>query len=89
MLRLVDMKLSFQNCRLVKAGLLLGLVGGTPNNKFSSSEPSNFDVNTDYVKCESKGGVNIRSDIHVLMVGDPGQNNSQILVNQSYSDIFE
>jgi DNA helicase MCM8 len=44
---------------LVKAGLLLGLFGGTKN------------------QTDSK--VNVRSDIHVLIVGDPGLGKSQML----------
>jgi DNA helicase MCM8 len=42
---------------LVKVGLLLGLVGGT---KRVPSSPA------------GAGGVNIRHNIHILLIGDPG-----------------
>lgn len=45
---------------IVKAGLLLGLLGGTPNPPSETSIP-------------------VRSDIHVLVVGDPGMGKSQLL----------
>lgn len=48
---------------LVKGGLLLGLFGGTKNQRNSK--------------------VNVRSDIHVLIVGDPGLGKSQMLRSAS------
>lgn len=42
----------------VKAGILLGLLGGTP--------PSSNGLE------DVKSGVSIRSSIHILIVGDPG-----------------
>jgi DNA helicase MCM8 len=42
----------------VKAGILLGLLGGTPTSS----------AGVEAVKC----GLSIRSNIHVLIVGDPG-----------------
>lgn len=51
---------------LVKAGLLLGLVGGT-----STARSSDLGV--------SHVGVSLRSDIHILVVGDPGLGKSQLL----------
>ncbi|KYQ93477.1 MCM family protein [Tieghemostelium lacteum] len=50
---------------MVKAGLTLALFGGTPKNNSAHSE--------------SKNRVNIRSDPHVLIVGDPGLGKSQML----------
>ncbi len=44
---------------MVKAGILLGLLGGTP-----SSSSGLEDV---------KNGASIRSNIHCLIVGDPGE----------------
>ena len=44
---------------LVKAGLLLGLMGGTPHREESGGGGQG-------------GDFRIRSDIHVLVVGDPG-----------------
>lgn len=42
---------------LESIGLLLGLLGGTPN-----------------VTTAADAGVHLRSDIHILIVGDPGKN---------------
>eukprot|EP00554_Chaetoceros_debilis_P002880 CAMPEP_0194093122 /NCGR_PEP_ID=MMETSP0149-20130528/49249_1 /TAXON_ID=122233 /ORGANISM="Chaetoceros debilis, Strain MM31A-1" /LENGTH=698 /DNA_ID=CAMNT_0038778313 /DNA_START=317 /DNA_END=2413 /DNA_ORIENTATION=- len=50
----------------VKAGILLGLLGGTP--------PSSNGLE------DVKSGVSIRSSIHVLIVGDPGMGKSQMLL---------
>lgn len=48
---------------LVKAGLLLSLLGGTPKTNIAGGNDA----------------VNIRSDIHCLLVGDPGLGKSQML----------
>lgn len=45
---------------IVKAGLLFGILGGTPNAVSETTIP-------------------VRSDIHVLVVGDPGMGKSQLL----------
>ena len=77
---------------LVKLGLLLGLFGGTAmgvspdtndenggtgdssNNQTSSTVDDN-----EIVGGIKKGGFNVRADIHVLIVGDPGLGKSQLL----------
>lgn len=51
---------------MVKAGLLLSLLGGTP--------PSSKGLE------EVRSGVSIRSSIHCLIVGDPGMGKSQMLL---------
>ena len=51
---------------MVKAGILLGLLGGTP--------PINSGVQN------TSAGMTIRSNVHVLIVGDPGMGKSQMLL---------
>ena len=51
---------------MVKAGMLLGLLGGTP--------PVTSGVQN------TSAGMTIRSNIHVLVVGDPGMGKSQMLL---------
>jgi len=51
---------------LVKAGILLGLLGGTPPGASGVHNMS--------------AGMTIRSNIHVLIVGDPGMGKSQMLL---------
>lgn len=51
---------------MVKAGILLGLLGGTP--------PVNSGVQN------TSAGMTIRSNVHVLIVGDPGMGKSQMLL---------
>jgi len=51
---------------MVKAGILLGLLGGTP--------PSSSGLE------EVRSGVSIRSNIHCLVVGDPGMGKSCLLL---------
>jgi len=51
---------------MVKAGILLGLLGGTP---LSSTGVADM-----------RSGVMIRSNIHCLIVGDPGMGKSQMLL---------
>jgi len=51
---------------MVKAGILLGLLGGTP--------PITSGVQN------TSAGMTIRSNIHILVVGDPGMGKSQMLL---------
>ena len=51
---------------MVKAGILLGLLGGTP--------PVSSGVQN------TSAGMTIRSNVHVLIVGDPGMGKSQMLL---------
>jgi len=52
---------------MVKAGILLGLLGGTPPSSTYGLE-------------DVKSGLTIRSNIHVLIVGDPGMGKSCLLL---------
>ena len=57
---------------LVKLGLLLGLLGGTSAGVGGGADNINVAAN-------EHEGLRIRSDIHVLVVGDPGLGKSQML----------
>lgn len=57
---------------LVKLGLLLGLLGGTSAGVGGGVDNVNVAAN-------EHEGLRIRSDIHVLVVGDPGLGKSQML----------
>jgi len=57
----------------VKAGILLSLLGGTPFI-------GNTGVTAGGVGVGSRGGIDIRSNIHMIVVGDPGMGKSQMLL---------
>jgi DNA helicase MCM8 len=74
---------------VVKLGLLLGLLGGTARNTCTSgTDPSStqqppqtrssIDL-TDSHADSNPQGIRVRTDIHVLVVGDPGLGKSQML----------
>ena len=57
----------------VKAGILLSLLGGTPFI-------GNTGVTAGGMGVGSRGGIDIRSNIHMIVVGDPGMGKSQMLL---------
>jgi DNA helicase MCM8 len=64
---------------IVKAGLLLGLLGGSKRSSGKESGGHGVGVGGDFdddlvaqTQSKSDSCFNIRADIHVLIVGDPG-----------------
>ncbi len=64
---------------IVKAGLLLAVIGGNKKSVANHGVPAQDDDGDTKMNKEINSGLHIRADIHMLIVGDPGLGKSQLL----------